>query len=54
VHFKLTKSMAAQLRHMSPGESVVFCLLAGGEPAGDEPKPDGFFGVVLRDGPLPL
>jgi hypothetical protein len=51
---------------LPPGESVVFCLLAGGELAGDEPKSNGvcwglteaepkskgvcFFGVVVCDG----
>lgn len=43
-----------------PGESVVFCLLASGELAGDEPKSDRvcFVGVVacdgVRDDPLGL
>ena len=32
----------SELATLPPGESVVFCLLASGELAGDEPKSDGF------------
>jgi hypothetical protein len=56
VYFKLTDSEAGLFRPivvMLLGDSVVFCLLASGEPSEDEPKAvDGFFGVVLRDSPL--
>ena len=39
-----------ELASAPPGESVVFCLFAGGESAGeDEPETDGFWGVVLRE-----
>ena len=52
---ELTKDTAGLLRlngelaSVPPGESVVFCLFAGGVSAGDEPETDVFWGVVLRE-----
>lgn len=61
MNYKLTEAEAAWLRRntgelatMLPGESVVFCFLAGGESAGDEPKFNDFFGVEGCDAPLVL
>jgi hypothetical protein len=35
------RNSISELATLPPGESVVFCLLAGGELAGDEPKSNG-------------
>jgi hypothetical protein len=60
----LFRDSISELATLPPGESVVFCLLSGGELAGDEPKSNEvcFFGVVgcdgvcdeVRDDPLEL
>ncbi len=64
LYFKRTSSEALWSRLSSLSESIVFCLLAGGVPVGDELKADGFdvdgsgldssvadgfLGVLLRD-----
>jgi hypothetical protein len=48
----LFRDSISELATLPPGESVVFCLLAGGELAEDEPKSNGvcFFGVVGCEG----
>jgi hypothetical protein len=59
------RNSISELATLPPSESVVFCLLAGGEPARDEPKSNEvcwestevepksegvcFFGVVVCD-----